>query len=216
MRDTVEVSGVVLLSQPVGEFDKRLVILTRERGKITAFARGARRPKSPLIAVTGPFVFARFSLYEGRDAYTLAGAEAVDYLEGIARQMPGVFYGYYFLELADYYGREGIESDGTVRLLYAALRAILKEQMPPELIRGVFEIRMLVENGDYAPPEEEGSMGKAAFQALYHAAYAPYGRLFSFVLEEKAQQAFLKEVSHAMRAAVDKTFKSLAVLADLR
>ena len=38
------VQGIVIKSINIGEFDKRITILTRDRGKIGAFVRGARRP----------------------------------------------------------------------------------------------------------------------------------------------------------------------------
>ena len=50
MDGRIELRGIVLNERPVGEYDKRSTILTLERGKITAFARGAKRPKNRLAA----------------------------------------------------------------------------------------------------------------------------------------------------------------------
>ena len=87
MADVVSVTGFILSSMPVGDYDRRVVILSRELGKIAAFAKGARRPNSHLIGVTRPFIFGTFEVYRGRDSYTIQKANVTNYFEELVSDL---------------------------------------------------------------------------------------------------------------------------------
>lgn len=211
MREQISVTGIVLMAAPVGEYDRRLVILTRGRGKITAFARGVRRPGNQLMAAAAPFVFGKFLLYEGRDAYTLAGAEVENYFREIAGDMEAACYGSYFLELADYYGRENIDATETLRLLYQSLRALLKPSVPNRLVKPVYELKLMEINGEY----RELPLGRLNDSTLYAWQYvlaAPVESLYTFTLTDQVLGEFVRCVEQNKERFIDKTFHSLDIL----
>ena len=211
MSDLLKLTGIVLLAAPAGEYDKRVVILTKECGKITAFARGVRRPGNQLMAAAAPFVFGKFLLYEGRDAYTLAGAEVENYFREIAGDMEAACYGSYFLEMADYYGRENIDATETLRLLYQSLRALLKPSVPNRLVKPVYELKLMEINGEY----RELPLGRLNDSTLYAWQYvlaAPVESLYTFTLTDQVLGEFVRCVEQNKERFIDKTFHSLDIL----
>lgn len=149
MSQTVMVTGMVLSTAPIGEYDRRIVLLTKERGKLSAFAKGARRQNSALMGMTNPFSFGQFTLYEGRTAYNLMQANISNYFMELSTDFEGAYYGFYFMEFADYYTREYNDETQMLKLLYQSLRALVSKKFPYELIRCIFELKTLVINGEY-------------------------------------------------------------------
>ncbi|BCK01092.1 DNA repair protein RecO [Anaerocolumna chitinilytica] len=141
------VTGMVLSAMPVGEYDKRLVILTKEKGKITAFAKGARKPGSAFLACSNPFSFGTFELYEGRSAYSVLSVNITNYFEELRLDAEAAYFGMYFCELADYYCHEFEDGEETLKLLYQSLRALSHSNIGKVLVRRIYELRLFQING---------------------------------------------------------------------
>ena len=143
----LSLTGLILTSKNVGDYDKWVTILTRERGRVGAFLRGARRPKAMLTAA-GPMVYGTFSAYEGRDSVNITGCEISEHFSEIKNNIDLVWYASYFLEVADHYSREYVDESERLRLLYRSILALSEEQFTPAHVRMVYEYRTMVINGD--------------------------------------------------------------------
>lgn len=209
--EQIRVNGMVIKSSPVGDYDKRVVLLTRERGRITAFARGARRVNHALMAGTRPFAFGVFTLYPGRDAYNVQAAEITNYFDELSMDMEAACYASYFLEVAEYFTRENVDETPMLKLLYQSFRALLKPSIPNRLVRRIFELKAMVIGGEYSEFPDVPA-GDAAVYTWEFVTTAPIEKLYTFTLTEEALCEFEKAVQRDMCKYVDCRFHSLEIL----
>lgn len=214
MRELLKMTGMVIRSTPVGEYDKRLVLLTRERGKITAFARGAKRPGNSLMGPSRPFAFGQFRLIEGRDSYSLQSADISQYFEELASDIEGACYGQYFLEFADYYSRENLDGSAMLLLVYQSLRALLNQHIPNRLVQCIFELKAMVINGEYTehPPRTVGDSANYAWEYVIGASIE---KLYTFLLTDEVFEEFKRCVEINKGRYIDREFHSLGILKTL-
>ena len=213
MSEQINVSGMVLSAMPIGENDKRLVILTRELGRISCFARGARRPGSTLMALANPFAFGTFTLIQGRNSYSLISASIREYFTELACEQPGVYYGYYFLDFADYYGREGIDGTDMLNLLYLTMKAILNRHLDNRLIRRIFEIRMMTINGEYAA--DAAHLSRSALYVVHYCMTEPLTKLYTFEVKPEILEELERVLTRQVDRILDRPLRSRKILNEM-
>ncbi len=215
MQDFVEVMGMVIKTMPVGEYDRNVTILTKERGKISAFAKGARRQTSRLSAAANPFSFGTFKLFVGKTSYTVLEADISNYFEGLRTDMEAACYGVYFLEVADYYTRENNDEKEMLRLLYQSLRALQNERLPNLLVRYIFEIKAMTVNGEFPGIGQDEQADESTRYAVAYIVQSAIERLYTFTVTADVLSQLGAVAEKARRKVMDRDFKSLQVLGKL-
>ncbi len=215
MQELLSVTGMVLKQTPIGEYDRRICLLTKERGKISAFAKGARKPGNRLAASTNPFSFGVFKLFVGRSSYTIQDADIQNYFEELMSDFEGAYYGMYFAEIADYYTRENNDEKQMLKLLYQSLRAIGAKTLPNALVKCIYELKSIIVNGEYPGIPTDRVLGQSTIYALQYIETSSIEKLYTFAVTEEVLRE-LQMVAEQYRATyMNHSFKSLEILKTL-
>lgn len=242
MGQSVVLTGMVLGSMPISDYDKRITILTKERGKITAFARGSRRPNSQLLAATNPFSFGEFELFEGKSSYNLVKANIHNYFRTLTSDIESAYMGFYFLEFAEYVCHENNDESELLKLLYQSFRALESKKFSNAFIRAIFELKTIAINGEspnvffcvkcntqedllYFSTKRSGMIcakcGKerdskqihiSTRYAMQYVISSSIGKLFTFQLSEEVLLEFQEIVREYLKYHINHEFKSEKVL----
>ncbi len=215
MRETVNTAGMILRTADYAEYDRRMVVLTSEMGRITVFARGVRRQGSRHMAATEPLVFGGFKLFEGKSAYNLQDVEIVNYFEKIRSDMENMCYASYFADLTEHVTRENNDESEILKLLYRSLQALMTSSIDNRLVRSVFELKLVQLQGLYPGVPGMPGLLKGTAEAMVYLAGAQIKDLFSFKVNVETAGQLAQTADSYRKKYIPGAFKSLEVMQEM-
>ena len=209
--------ALVLRTYALGEADRLVVFLTRDRGKKRGVAKSARRPRSRFTGALEPLTEARVAYFESarRELVGLNYAETIQSplkLSNAAAQ-EGLTYAAYFAELLNEWAQEA-DADERLYRLGASMLDALAAGAPAEPLARYFEYWLLRLQGLYPDTRDSLSDGARAFLSAARTV-APH-EVGTVAVDVRA----IRELERVHRTLIsmhlEKTLKSERVLRDLR
>lgn len=145
-------SGLVLHRLNLGETDRILTLYTREHGKLSAVAKGARNAKSRLGGVSELFTYSRLLLATGKTLDIITQAEIAESFPPIRADLDLLARATYICELLDRFTleRDAANSEELCDLTLSALHLLAQATGEPDVILHAYELHLLAALG-YAP-----------------------------------------------------------------
>ena len=220
--------ALILRTYKLGEADRIVVFLTRDRGKKRGVAKGARRQRSKFSGALEPLTEVQVAYFEkeSRELVGLNYAETIrsplamvggphrdSLAPSVAPGQDALGYVSYFAELLDEWAQDADADDRLYRLGVSMLDA-LGAGAPVEPLARYFEYWLLRLQGLY--PEGRGTLSDGAVAFLTASRSLAPDRVGDLGAERRT----LRELETVHRALIsmhlEKTLKSDRVLRDLR
>lgn len=139
----IKTNGIILAESNMGDYDKMVTILTPGYGKIGCAAKGARRPKSLLMAGTQFLCFGEYLLYKGGESYHINSCETIEMFYPIRTDLDKLKYAAHITKIMLEVTTENENSYRILQLFLNTLYMIAESEKDLEFILAVFKLRVV-------------------------------------------------------------------------
>lgn len=139
----IKTKGIILAQNNMGDYDKMCTLLTPDLGKIGCSAKGARKPKSTLMAGTQFLCFGDFLIYKGASSYHINSCEPIEIFYNLRLDIDKLTYA---SKVAKIVNDVTDENQNTYRIMQLTLNTIYmlsETEKDMEFILSIFKIRLL-------------------------------------------------------------------------
>ena len=112
-------------------------------GKISCVAKGARRPKSALLAGTQMFCFGEYLVFKGSQTYHINSVEPIEVFYNIRIDLDKLKYAVHINKIVQDVTHENQNCYKILQLLLNTLYTISETDKNLDMVLGVFELRLL-------------------------------------------------------------------------
>lgn len=139
---TVKIKGIVIAENNMGDFDKMLTILT-PNGKISCSAKGARRPKSQLMAGTQFLCFGEYMMFKSSHTYTLNSCETIELFYNLRIDLDKLNYAAHITKIIQDVTNENQNTYKILQLYLNTLYVIANTEIDLNFVISIFKMRLM-------------------------------------------------------------------------
>lgn len=240
----MNIKGIVLKEIPCKEEDKIIVVFSREYGKISIYAKGARKTKSAYLAGTQLLSYSDFLIYKKDNLSNLSKIDLLDSFLDIKNDYEKLYLAMYFGELIDSLIIEDMPQKELFDFFLFTLEK-LKKAKDLKFIKAIFEMRVIalagympnvltcnecgkeMDEDCYFVSKDDGivcdacnikkhgiKISKTTLFTLKYIFYIKQDKVYSFDLDDKYKKELYKVSLDYKNRIIDKPLKSEKFLID--
>ena len=138
----IKTKGIILSESNMNDFDKMLTVLT-PNGKIGCAAKGARKPKSLLMAGTQFLCFGEYMMYQGTSSYHINSCDTIELFYPIRTDLDKLKYAAHITKIINDVTDENQNTYRILQLFLITLYMISETDKDLDFILSVFKLRLL-------------------------------------------------------------------------
>lgn len=139
----IKTKGIIISENNTSDFDKMLTMLTPGLGKISCAAKGARRPKSTLLAGSQFLCFGEYMLYKGANSYNINSCETIEVFYNLRTDLDKLDYAVFITKIISDVTTENQNNYKILQLFLNTLYIISETDKNLELVLSIFKMRLL-------------------------------------------------------------------------
>ena len=140
---TIKTKGIVIAEHNMGDYDKMITLLTPGLGKISCAAKGARMPKSSLLAGTQYLCFGEYVLYKGANTYNINSCSTIEVFYNVRIDLDKLNYVAEITRLIQDTTTENQNSYNILQLLLNTIYVISETDKNLDLVMSIFKLRLI-------------------------------------------------------------------------